>query len=151
LVHYFNSLYFLKVHPNLIGIICCGTHRVVEHTNVLKRSHRSLTSIICSFAQWRFNANSERLLAATKCSIALSKFKVVLSRISKYFKVCTCSITSPLNTNFWHGSTELNTMTFVFSMFMISPHSTQNYWSVSNCCYSPTFDSNVRMKLSTKK
>jgi hypothetical protein len=29
-VHYFNSLYFLGVHPNLIGIACYGTHQRVE-------------------------------------------------------------------------------------------------------------------------
>jgi hypothetical protein len=31
-VHYFNSLYFLGVHPNFTGIV------VVERTNMLKRS-----------------------------------------------------------------------------------------------------------------
>jgi hypothetical protein len=30
LIHYFNSLYFLGVHPNLIGIACCGMHQHVE-------------------------------------------------------------------------------------------------------------------------
>jgi hypothetical protein len=40
----------------------------------------------------------------------------------------------------------LNTMTFVFFMFILNPCSTQNYWSVSNCCYSPISYSNVRMR-----
>ncbi len=57
---------------------------------------------------------------------------------------------SPSNTNFWHGSTELNTMTFVFSTFTVSSRSTQNYWSVSNYCCSRTFDSDVRARSSTK-
>jgi hypothetical protein len=34
LVHYFNSFYFLRVHPNLTGIICCGTHQRVEKVTV---------------------------------------------------------------------------------------------------------------------
>jgi hypothetical protein len=63
---------------------------------MLKRSWRSLTSIIHSSAQWGFNANNERLLATAKCSTALSKFGVVSSRIPKYLKVYTRSITSPL-------------------------------------------------------
>jgi hypothetical protein len=67
-----------------------------------------------------------------------------------YLKVYTRSITSPLNTNCWHGSTKLNNMTFVFSTFTINPHSAQNYWSVSNYCYSPTSDSDVKTRSSTK-
>jgi hypothetical protein len=54
------------------------------------------------------------------------------------------------NTNSWHGSAELNTMTFVFFMFIISPCSTLNYWSVSNYCFSATSDSNVKARSSTK-
>jgi len=80
---------------------------------VLKRSQRSLMSIIRSFAQRRFSANNERLLVAARCSTTLSKFEVVLNRIPKYLKVCTCSITSLSNTNSLHGSTELNNVTFV--------------------------------------
>ncbi len=57
---------------------------------------------------------------------------------------------SPSNTNFWHGSIELNTMTFVFFTFTVSPRSAQNCWSVSNCCCSPTSDSNVRARSSAK-
>jgi hypothetical protein len=30
LVHYFNNLDFLGVHPNFTGIACCGTHQCVE-------------------------------------------------------------------------------------------------------------------------
>ncbi len=103
-------------------------------------------SIIHSFAHRRFSANSERLLVVTRCSIALSKFKVVLSRIPGYWKVCTHSIMSFSNTIFWHGSVELNTMTFVFFMFTISPRSAQNCCSVSNCCCNPTFDSDIKAR-----
>jgi hypothetical protein len=56
---------------------------------------------------------------------------------------------SPLNTNSWHGSAELNTMTF-FSMFTISPRSAQNCWSAFNYCSNPTFDFDVRARSSTK-
>ncbi len=91
----------------------------MECFNVLKRSQRSLTSIIRNSAQRRFNTNNERLLAVVKCSIALSRFKVVLNRIPKYLKVCTCSITLTSNTNSWHGSAELNTMIFVFFTFTV--------------------------------
>ncbi len=123
----------------------------MECTNVLKRSQRSLISIIHSSAQWQFSANNERLLAALRCSTTLSKFKVVSSKIPKYLKVCTRSIMSPSNTNSWHGLVELNTMTFVFFMLTINPHSTQNCWSAFNCCCSPTFDSNVKVRSSAKK
>jgi hypothetical protein len=35
-VHYFNSLYFLGVHPNFTNIACCGMHqRVEEVTSVV--------------------------------------------------------------------------------------------------------------------
>jgi hypothetical protein len=37
-------------------------------------------------------------------------------------------------------------MTFVFFTFTVSPHSTQNCCSVSNCCYNPTFHSNIRAR-----
>jgi hypothetical protein len=57
---------------------------------------------------------------------------------------------SPLNTNFWHGLTELNTMTFVFFTFIISPRLAQNCWSTFNCYYSPTFEFDIRTKSSTK-
>jgi hypothetical protein len=42
-------------------------------------------------------------------------------------------------------------MTFVFFMLTINPHSTQNCWSAFNCCCSPTFDSNVKVRSSAKK
>jgi len=113
---------------------------------VLKRSQRNLTSVIHSFAQRRFSSNNECLLAIARCSTALSRFEVVLSRIPKYLKVYTHSITSPSNINSWYGSIKLNTMTFVFFMFTISPCSTQNCWSASNCCCNPTFDSDVRAR-----
>jgi hypothetical protein len=71
--------------------------------------------------------------------------------IPRYLKVYTRSISSPSNTHSWHGSTKLNTMTFVFFTFTISPHSTQNCWSMSNCCYNSTSDSNVRMMSFVKK
>ncbi len=103
-------------------------------------------SIIRSSAQRWFNANNEHLLVAVRCSITLSKFGVVSSKILRYLKVCTLSIASPLNTNSWHGSTELNTMAFVFSMFTMNPRSAQNCWSVFNCCCSPTSDSDVRTR-----
>jgi hypothetical protein len=108
-------------------------------------------SMIRSFAQRQFNADNEHLLAAIRCSTTLSKFGVVLSRIPRYLKVYTHSITSPSNTNFWHGLVELNTMTFVFFTFTISPRSTQNCWSAFNCCYSPTSDSDIRTRSSTKR
>ncbi len=117
---------------------------------MLKRSQHSLTSIIHSFAQRRFSANNECLLAIVRCSIALFRFGVVPSRIPNYLKVCKHSITSPSNINSWHGSTELNTMTFVFFMFIISPHSTHNCWSASNCCCSPTSDSDMKARSSAK-
>jgi hypothetical protein len=44
----------------------------------------------------------------------------------------------------------LNTMTFVFFTFTVSPRSTQNCWSVFNYCYSPIFDFDVSVKSSTK-
>jgi hypothetical protein len=117
---------------------------------VLKRSQHSLTSIICRSAQRWFTANSERLLTTTRCSAALSRFEVVLSRIPRYLKVYTHSIASPSNKISWHGLVKLNTMTFVFFMFIVNPSSTQNYHSVSNCCGNPTFDSNIRARSSTK-
>jgi len=122
----------------------------MERTNMLKRSQRNLMSIIRNSAQWQFSANNKHLLATTKCSTALSKFEVVSSRILRYLKVYTRSIVSPSNTNSWHGSTELNTMTFVFFTFTINPCSTQNCWSVSNYCCSPTSNSDIRAKSSTK-
>jgi len=117
---------------------------------MLKRSQRSLTSIIRSSTQWRFSANSKHLLAIVKCSTTLSRFGVVSSKISKYLKVCTHLIMSPSNTNSWHGSAKLNTMTFCFFTFTVSPHSTYNCWSTSNYCCSPTFDFNVRARSSAK-
>ncbi len=107
-------------------------------------------SIISSFAQRWFNVNNEHLLAVARCSTTLSKFGVVSNKIPRYLKVCTLSIMSPLNTNSWHGSTELNTMAFVFSMFTMSPRSIQNCWSMSNYCCSPTSDSDVRTRSSAK-
>jgi hypothetical protein len=59
-------------------------------------------------------------------------------------------MTSPSNINSWHGSIELNTMTFVFFTFIVSPSSAQNCWSVFNYYYSPTSDSDVKMRSSTK-
>ncbi len=117
---------------------------------MLKRSQCSLTSIIRSSAQRWFNANNKHLLAAARCSIALSKFKVVSNKIPKYLKVYTCSITSLSNINSWHGLAESNTTTFVFFTFTANPRSAQNYWSTSNCCYSPTSDSNVIARSSAK-
>ncbi len=29
-VHYVNNLYFLRINPNFIGIVCCETHERVE-------------------------------------------------------------------------------------------------------------------------
>ncbi len=106
---------------------------------MLKRSQCSLTSIVRSSTQRQFNANKECLLVAARCSTTLSKFEVVSSRIPRYLKVCTSSIASPSNTNYWHGFTKLNTMTFVFFMFIVSPCSAQNCWSwsLSNCYYNP--------------
>jgi hypothetical protein len=103
-------------------------------------------SIICSSARWWFSANNKHLLIAIKCSIALSKFEVVLSKIPRYLKVYTHSIMSPSNTNSWHGSTKLNTMIFVFFTFTISPCLAQNYWSAFNYRCSPTFDFDVRTR-----
>jgi hypothetical protein len=117
---------------------------------MLKRSQHNSTSIICNSAQQRFSVNNEHLLATVRCSTALSRFEVVLSRIPKYLKVCTRSITSPSNTNFWHGSTKLNTMTFVFFTFTVNPCLTQNCWRASNYCYNPTFDSDAKMRSSAK-
>ncbi len=126
------------------------TYLVMERTNVLKRSQRSLTSIIRSFAQQRFSANNKHLLVTTKCCTTLSKFGVVSNKIPRYLKVYTCSITSPLNINSLHESAKLNTMTFVFFTFTVSPHSAQNCWSTSNCCWNPTSDSNVRARSFSK-
>jgi hypothetical protein len=56
----------------------------------------------------------------------------------------------PSNTIFWHGSIELNTMTFVFFTFTINARSTQNCCNVFNCCYNPTFDSNIKTRSFTK-
>jgi hypothetical protein len=92
----------------------------------------------------------ECLLVAARCSTTLSRFGVVSNRIPRYLKVCTRSITSPSNTNFWHGLAELNTMIFVFFTFIVSPRSTQNCWSSFNCCCSPTSDSDVRARSSAK-
>ncbi len=94
--------------------------------------------------------NNKHLLAATKCSTALSRFEVLSSRIPRYLKVYTRSIMSPLNINSWHGLTELNTMTFVFFTFIVNPHSSQNCWSPSNCYCSPTSDFNIKARSSTK-
>jgi hypothetical protein len=110
---------------------------------VLKRSQHSLTSMIRSSTQRRFSANNECLLIAARCSIMLSKFEVVSSRISMYLKDYTRLITSPLNTNSWHGSAKLNTMTFVFFTFIVNPHLAQNCLSAFNYCCSPTFDSGI--------
>jgi hypothetical protein len=54
------------------------------------------------------------------------------------------------NTNSWHGLTKLNTMTLVFFTFTVSPHLAQNCWNASNCCYSPTFDFDVKARSSAK-
>ncbi len=85
-------------------------------------------------------------MTTIRCSTPLFKFGVVSSKIPRYLKVCTHLITSPLNTNSWHGSTKLNTMIFVFFAFIVSPRSTQNYWSASNYCCNPTFDFDVRAR-----
>ncbi len=89
-------------------------------------------------------------MAATRCSTTLSRFGVVSSKIPKYLKVYTHSITSPLNTNSWHGSTKLNTMTFVFFTFTVSPRLAQNCWNVFNYYCSPTFDFDVKTRSSAK-
>jgi hypothetical protein len=73
-----------------------------------------------------------------------------LEQDPKYLKVYTCSIMSPSNINSWHGSTELNTMAFIFFTFTINPHSTQNCWSAFNYCCSPTFDFDIKARSSTK-
>ncbi len=39
LVHYFNSLYFLKIHPNLTSITCYGTHQRVEEVTAQLNVH----------------------------------------------------------------------------------------------------------------
>ncbi len=62
----------------------------------------------------------------------------------------TRSIASPSNKNSWHGLAKLNTMTLVFFTFIISPHSAQHCWSAFNCCWSPTFDSDVKARFFTK-
>jgi hypothetical protein len=41
-------------------------------------------------------------------------------------------------------------MTFLFFTFTVSPCSTQNYWSVSNCCFNPISDSDVKVRSSAK-
>ncbi len=102
--------------------------------------------IIGSFAQRWFSANNECLLVVAKCSTTLSRFGVVSNKIPRYLKVYTRSIVSLSNTNFWHGSTELNTMTFVFFTFTVSPHSTQNCWNTSNYCCSPTSNSDIKVR-----
>ncbi len=122
----------------------------MECTNMLKKSRRILTSIIHSFAHWKFNANNKHLLAIARHSTALSRFEVVSNKIPKYLKVYTCSIVSPSNINSWHGSTKLNTMTFFFFTFTLSPRSAQNCWNVFNCYYSPTFDYDIRSRSFTK-
>jgi hypothetical protein len=33
-IHYFNNFYFLRVHPNLIGIACCGMYQRLEKVTV---------------------------------------------------------------------------------------------------------------------
>jgi hypothetical protein len=122
----------------------------MECINVLKRSQRSLMSIICSSTQRWFSVNNEHLLTIAKCSIALSRLGAVLSKIPKYLKVYTHSIMSSLNTNSWHGSAKLNTMTFIFFMFIVNPRSVQNSWNVFNYCCSPNSNSNVRTRSSAK-
>ncbi len=117
---------------------------------MLKRSQCNLTSIIHSSAQWQFSANNECLLTVAKCSTSLFRFEVVLNRIPRYLKVYTCSITSPSNINSWHGSAELNTMTFVFFTFNVNRRLAQNCWNAFNYRYSPTSDSNVKTKSSAK-
>ncbi len=63
LIHYFNSFYFLRVHPNFTGIVCCETYQHVEEVTT---SQDNLTSIKRSSAQQWFSVNNERLLAATR-------------------------------------------------------------------------------------
>jgi len=41
-------------------------------------------------------------------------------------------------------------MILFFFMFIVSPCLAQNYWSVFNCCCSPTFDSDVKARSSAK-
>jgi len=41
-------------------------------------------------------------------------------------------------------------MTFVFFTFIVSPRSAQNCWSASNCCCSPTSNSDVKARSSAK-
>jgi hypothetical protein len=107
-------------------------------------------SIIHSSTQRQFNVNNKCPLAVVKCSTTLSMFGVVLNKIPRYLKVYAHSITSPLNTNFWHGSIKLNTMTFVFVTFMVSPRSMQNCWNTSNYCWNPTSAFDVRTRSSAK-
>ncbi len=118
---------------------------------MLKRSHRSSTSIIRSSAQRWFSANNEHLLAIVRCSTAMFRFGVVSSRIPRYLKVYTRLMTSPSNTNFWHKSTKLNTMTFGFFTFTIKSTSVQNCWSAFNYYYSPTSDSDVKARSYAKR
>ncbi len=118
----------------------------MECTNVLKRWQHSLMFIICNFAQRRFIVNNERLLVVAKRSTTLSRFEVVSNGIPMYLKVCTPLIASPSNTNSWHGSVELNTMTFVFFMFIISPRWSQNCWNLSNCCCSATSNFDIQAR-----
>ncbi len=48
------------------------------------------------------------------------------------------------NTNSQHGLVEQNTMIFVFFMFTISSRSTQNCWSMFNCCYNLIFNFDIK-------
>jgi hypothetical protein len=41
-------------------------------------------------------------------------------------------------------------MTFIFLTFAISLHSTQNCWSMYNCCFSPTSNCDIKARSSTK-
>ncbi len=40
-IHYFNNLYFIRVHPNLTWIICCGTHQHVEEVILWLNVHNT--------------------------------------------------------------------------------------------------------------
>jgi len=67
-----------------------------------------------------------------------------------YLNVYTRSIMSPSNTNSWHGLAKLNTMILFYFHVHLCPCSAQNCWSAFNCCYSPTFDFDVRARSFTK-
>jgi hypothetical protein len=76
---------------------------------------------------------------------------VVSSKIPRYLKVYTRSMNVTFKHKLlaWVNIIKHHDFCFFFT-FIISPHLAQNYWNVSNYCYNPILDYDVKARSSTK-